>query len=456
MSDISELCRPKDEESLVRAVIDGMLDGRASAHQALLGVPALAFTHYPARDIWESILRVYNSGQMPDLPNLERDLMDNRKIKSEDGWFTYLHWLEGGTSSNEAALAASVIGLWQRRELWRLYQGHMDSVLNPLEDHLEIAQAVACESLRIIAGGADEPLDSGDAIVAMAESRLKFREDQEGSGKLAWFGIPILDGEPSAGGVPAAPGHVVIIPARPGVGKTAWAVQIAVETAKRSQNVLFCSLEMNRYELWGRIAGHVTDTKRGCYWHGNYSDYHVGRLRAQMTELNRIKVWDPARPSWSRIEAKIRGAALRGMNVCIIDHFSEINLAGLMGKGGKKFEAAGECAQRIKALAKDLGICIVLLAQFNREIPRGEMPGSEHLRETGELEQIAYSILALYRDAPAAKAPSIRDSGPDAPPPIQPQLRMAVIKNRDGKAGYQRRFDLDGAICKVRDMDDQP
>ena len=454
MTDISALCRPQDEEAMVRCTLDGILLGRASAHQVLLNVPPEALTSGRAREIWESALRLYRAGQAPDHPNLERDLHRAELCPTEQAWLNHLTWLDRDAYGDEEALGQAVIGYYQRRQMVSLYQQSAQDSTALLLDHLEIAQSTSAQSLRIIAGGDGEPISAGDTILDLIAHNMKFRADQEGAGRLVRFGIPILDGDPGEGGISGAPGHVVIVAARPGIGKTALAVQILGATADAGEPALYCSLELDRFEALQRIAGWVTDTRRGAYWSGTYNEYHTARLRAAKPVLDRIKVWDPPRPTWSRIEAKIRGAAQRGIRVAVIDHFSEINLSGLIPKGGKKFEGASECAQRVKALAKELSICIVLLAQLNREIPRGEIPGTEHLRESGELEQIAYSILALYRDAPSAssKVPSLR--GPDAPPPVLPQLRMAIIKNRDGKAGYTRRLDLDGATCRIRDTED--
>lgn len=446
------LCRPQDEEALVRSVMDGLQQGRSEAHTALLAVPPEAFTAFHARDVWEAIRSLYQAGALPDLPAIERELSRRRAVLDRDGWLKIRSWLVGEAWGDEGSLAQSVLALHQRRSLFGLYRCQAEHVLNPLEDHLEIAQSTAAESLRICAGGADEPEKSGDAIMRLVDSHLKFREDQEGGGKLAWFGLETLDGDPKDGGVIAAAGHVVIIAARPGIGKTALAVQIAGETLNHGEEVFVASLELSRYEFWSRLAGWVTDTRRGLYWAGTYAEYHVSRLKAKVPALNRVRVWDPSRPPWSRIEAKIRGAAMKGIRVVILDHFSEINFSGLAKGASKKYEAASECGQRIKALAKELGICLVLLAQLNREIPPGEIPGPEHLRETGELEQIAYSIILLYRDAPTRMSPSVRrgPQGPDAPQePPTPGLNYSLGKNRDGKANFHKALRFDGATCRL-------
>ena len=450
---IAKLTRPKDEQGLVRAVLDGILQGRDTAHHALLTVPVQAFASWQAKDVWEAMGSLYEASQVPDLPGIERTLLNNRKVESEEGWTNHLMWLESGTSiGDECALADSVLDLFQRRELWKLYRGQLDRIADTLDDHYAVAQETVHKSLAIVSNDQDEPEPSGDAICTLIENGLKFREDQTGAGKLAYFGIPILDGEPSEGGIPCAPGHVVIVASRAGIGKSALATQIAASSAHHGVKVFVASLELNKYEFWARLAAWETETGRGKFWAGTYNELQIAQLRSRKPILNLVSVWGPPRPHWSRLEAKIRGAALYGHKVVIVDHFSEINLSKMgAGKFGKKFENAAECAQRIKALAKELNICIVLLAQLNRDIPRGEMPGMENLRETGELEQVAYAIVALHRDE--AKPASSSDRGPDAPPPVDPPLKLIVLKNRDGKAFYTRKLSMNGATCRIDDLD---
>jgi replicative DNA helicase len=443
----ANLCRPSEEESLVCSVVDGLLSGDSEAHHALLSVPVEAFTSVRAREVWEAMGRLYRAGQAPDLPAIRRELWQTGR--SEDPHLT--DWLDAGTWGNIPAVSQVVTTLHQRRELFKLFQRASAETLNLVLDHQELAQATATQTLGIVATSqAQDTVNVWEAVDATIKAGLKFRESQDSGGKLAWFGIPILDGDPEEGGIPAAPGHVVIVAARPGLGKTALATQIVGASAIGGECVFMISLELGRWEMLQRLAGWFSDTRRGAFGHGTYCEFHAARLRGQKEALQRVRVWDPAGPSWSRIEAKIRGAAMKGFRVIVIDHFSEIDIKGLVPKGGKRSEGAMECARRMKVIAKELGICIVLLAQLNREVPPGEIPGTEHLRETGELEQIAYSILVLYYESRPSAGPSRKALGPDAPPPdVKPALRMALIKNRDGKAGYTRRLDFDGGSCRM-------
>lgn len=442
------LCRPADEESLVRSVVDGLLSGISEAHQSLLLIPVDAFTSPRAREVWEVVGAIYRKGQVPDMPAIQRELWRDGKAGTED--HQLMHWLDDGSYGDLVALTQLVMDLHQRRELFKLCQKSAAESLNPLLDHQETAQSLAGRALSLVAtSSTEDTCNAWEAISEKLDAGHKFRDSQEAQGKLAWFGLDVLDGDPEEGGIPAAPGHVVIVAARPGLGKTALATQIVGASAAKGEKVFMVSLELGRQEMLQRLAGWFSETRRGTFGNGTYGEYHTSRLRSQQGSISRIQVWDPAGPSWSRIESKIRGASMKGFRVVVIDHFSEIDIRALVPKGGQRREGAMECARRLKIVAKELNICIVLLAQLNREVPPGEIPGTEHLRETGELEQVAYSILMLYYEARTGTAGPKASRGPDAPPPDRPVLRMALVKNRDGRAGYSRRIDFDGGSCRM-------
>ena len=441
------LCRPADEEELVRSTVDGLLSGNAEAHQALLAVPLEAFTSHRARDVWSAVGTLYRKGQPPNIPSIERELWGaNRNGAAAD----LEQWINDSVNGDPTVLAKQVLTLFQRRELFRAFTRASQDCLNLLLDHQETTQALAAHSLGLVSGDIADTVNAWDAMEEKLEQHLKFRECQEHQSKLAWFGLEVLDGDPEDGGVPCAPGHLVIVAARPGLGKTALATQIVGATAHHGEKVFMVSLELGRDEMLQRLAGWFSSTRRGAFTHGTYTYFHSARLRAAKDDIRRVSIWDPAGPSWSRIEAKIRGAALNGFRVVVIDHFSEIDLRTLIPKSGQRREGAMECARRLKITAKELGICIILLSQLNREVPPGEIPGTEHLRETGELEQVAYSIIMLYHQGTDAAGGGRKARGPDADPPIaKPTLRFALVKNRDGKAGYSRALDFDGGSCRM-------
>ena len=166
MSDAyTNLCRPADEEALVRSVVDGLLCGHAEAHQALLSVPMEAFTSHRAREVWEVIGAIYRKGQVPDMPTIQRELWREGRSASEDHQLA--HWLDDGGYGDLAALSQLVMDLHQRRELFRLCQKASTESLNLLLDHQETAQALAGQALALISSSTTE--DTCNAWEAMRE-----------------------------------------------------------------------------------------------------------------------------------------------------------------------------------------------------------------------------------------------------------------------------------------------
>ena len=145
--------------------------------------------------------------------------------------------------------------------------------------------------------------------------------------------------------------------------------------------------------------------------------------------------------------AKIRGAVLRhGVKMVAIDYFGLIGRPD-PGKGSSPYYEAAKLSGQIRALAQTLGVCIVLLCQVNRDGAEGE-PGMEDLRETGQLEQDAQTILALYGAKPKngeiTPAPWERSNVPTKEP--EDATWIKVLKNRNGKAGFKFQVHFDGSI----------
>lgn len=443
-----KLVRPKDEAALVRAVVNGILDGRAEAHQALNLVPSDAFAGWLHKDIWEAVGSLIRSGSPPDIPSIERQLHNSGKLTNHDSWTRYESvLLDGHGWEDELNLANSVLSLYQRRELIKTYQKSIEEAGNLLSDHLAVAQNTMSTSLNIISGGIDEPERSGDSILGLVESKQRFVDNQDDPGKMLWFGVPSLDAESELGGLRAGAGNVILIAGRPGNFKTTWAIQALCSTAMKGEDILFVSLELNNMEVKEREAAWFTEVKRGNFHYGTYNEFAVGRLKANRDTMNRIHIWAPSKVTWSRLEAKIRGAALKGIKRIVIDHFGLISTDGIKMPAGAKIDSYKRyIAERMRELAKELQICILCLVQLNREIEKGKAPDMENLRETGALEEIAYSIIVLWAVESGVSAPSINGQQSDSNPT---QFWFRVVKNRDGKSFRNKQVNPDGSTCHI-------
>lgn len=447
---IEALIDPMAELGFIRGVQDGLTFGEASAHRAISEVPVAVITDRLNANYYQAVRRIYKRGELPEMDLVRLELQSMGVIEDERGWVPYLvKFSEASPSASPDGLGRKLLELAQRRKAYRVFGKASEDVLDSMQDHGDIIQQAAQQALEIMAGGGDEPTPAGDDILELMDRNERFTEDQHSS-KLAWFGIPDLDKD-----VRASAGELIIIAARPGKGKTALLVQTLSSTVLDREisdeetgqvepltghNCLFVSLELPKREVHARIASWFTRHRSGKFWAGHYGESERAVVLQNRLAMNRLFVWAaPSRTPWSRIEAKIRGAVIRkGVRVVAIDYFGLIGRPELQ-KGSTPYYQASELSGQIRSLAQQLGICIVLLCQLNREGAEGE-PGMEDLRETGSLEQDAQGILALYTTTGKVEP---MWKGVQKEPKTTTFLK--VLKNRNGRSGSRLELEFEGS-----------
>jgi replicative DNA helicase len=224
-------------------------------------------------------------------------------------------------------------------------------------------------------------------------------------------GIPVLDS--ALGGLRG--GQLAILAARPSVGKSALAVQVAVDCAKDGKRVLFISLEMSSSDLVTRILASELGSDFGKIVSGSLSqqDVEYGRGIATAFEKIPFELCDQRNLSIDRLVGLVRSrVANQGLDLLVIDY-----LGLLQGDRRKpRWEAITEISHSLKSLALAEEIPILCLAQLNRE-SEGEVPKLSHLRDSGAIEQDADVVMLLHRE---------RGEG---------DTELHLAKNRNGKVG---------------------
>lgn len=320
---------------------------------------------------------------------------------------------------------------------------------DPEINHVDLIQSFSKELLECLTFETNELSTAKDDLESYLETNKRFAIDQS-SGKLVFFGIPTLDVN-----VRASVQNIVIVAARPGVGKTAFLIQSLLETiVSGNQSCLFVSLELPKVEALSRIAAYLTNTPQGKFWAGTYSEQDKAIIYSKADSTAKLLIWEsPSRTAWSKIEAKIRHSVLHHqIRVVGIDYFGLIGKPD-MGRKAQAYELAAELSGRIRALCQELNIAIILLCQLNREGADG-MPGMEDLRETGQLEQDAQVILALWKTE--TKQPSEIEIKTGLATNLQKTdgviTQLKVLKNRNGRAGSVSQLLFDGAVNSFAQM----
>lgn len=240
-------------------------------------------------------------------------------------------------------------------------------------------------------GGPRLVRESVGAVLASIEAAYK-----AGAPRTLQSGLVDLDR--LTGGM--APGELVVLAGRPAMGKSALAGSIAWNAARTGKRVLYFSLEMTRAELAGRwvagLTGISTDRQRkgevaADEWAGIFE-------AAERVKEQPIVVDDQPRLAVAQMRQRARRVKRRhGLDLVIVDHLQLIRLGG---KQESRRVEVGEASGMLKALAKELGVPILLLSQLNRAVEGrdNKRPTLSDLKESGDIEQDADQVMFLYRE----------------------------------------------------------
>ena len=232
-------------------------------------------------------------------------------------------------------------------------------------------------------------------------------------------GLDVLD-KALGGGV--RPGMLVNIGARPSVGKTALALQIAQTVAAQGHPVLVFSMEMRAEDLTDRAVANLGRVSMGRLATGRFEDDDWDRVSQAAEAAARMKLFIDDRPALTL--SAIRSAAMRvrqqegGLALVAVDY---LQLAVATGSFSTRHHAVEQISRGMKALAKELGCAVLLLSQLTRDSEKGE-PELAHLKESGAAEEDGDIVLLLH--ATGRQAPEGGDL-----------LLVKVAKNRQGRRG---------------------
>lgn len=214
-------------------------------------------------------------------------------------------------------------------------------------------------------------------------------------------GIPTIDRE--NGGLHN--GQMIVLGARPSIGKSAFAGQMAVDVAKQGKRVGIISLEMSNTEIAARLAAIDTDTDFNVLYRGLYRDEReaknlYSRIASTTSQLP-IFVSDKTEVNIHQIRAKAEKLKRKeGLDFLIIDYLQLID--GEAVKGKNREQEVSQISRGCKIMAKEMEIPVMVLCQLNRQSVhrKGEerYPQLSDLRESGSIEQDADVVMFLHRD----------------------------------------------------------
>ena len=224
------------------------------------------------------------------------------------------------------------------------------------------------------------------------------------------------------------PGNLMILAARPSMGKTALALNIALNAARRMEKaVAVASLEMSKDEVADRILSLESMVELSHLSTGELMEEEWERIAEATVYLSRYPIFvsDDSMTTVADIKAKCR--RVENLGLVVIDYLQLIQSSGAnTGRNENRQQVVSEMSRMLKLMAKDLNVPVLCLSQLSRanEKRDNKRPMLSDLRESGAIEQDADVVMFLYREGYYNE---------DAD---EPNLAECIIaKNRHGETG---------------------
>lgn len=230
-------------------------------------------------------------------------------------------------------------------------------------------------------------------------------------------------------------GDLVIVGARPGMGKTSFAMNIAVNVAKTKRAVAIFSLEMSGEQLVNRILSSEALIDSTRLRTGQLKDEDWNNLASVASELSGCDIYIDDTSAITSTEMKSKLRRIPNLGLVVIDY---IGLMQSTSNSDNRAQQVGEISRNLKIMAKDFGIPIICCAQLNRGTEQrggdGKKPTLADLRDSGSIEQDADIVLFLYRDEYYKDISGNQNDDPNAPNTAN-TAEVIVAKNRHGSVG---------------------
>lgn len=197
------------------------------------------------------------------------------------------------------------------------------------------------------------------------------------------------------------PGDLILIAARPGCGKTSFAINSAKNSARKNFKNGFMSLEMVRHQIGNRFLSIISRVNGLKFRSGRFTSEDWERITDAAGKLSGLPVFVDDSPRASHIDIAKKSRALKrqsGLDILWIDYLGFVD--GDKTQRSKVYEVES-ITRSLKALAKELKIPVVLLCQLNRECEKrdNKRPQLSDLRDSGALEQDADLVMFFYNDS---------------------------------------------------------
>lgn len=381
-----------------QSVLGSMIIDKSAINTAVEIIRPEDFYKEANGEIYSAIIDLFNKNEPVDLITLQEELKRRDSLESIGG-VTYLANLSGGiaTSANTEYYCKIVD---EKSTLRKLIHSSNDIIGKAYEDSEEVNAIIESAEKNIFditQGSQREGFSPINEV--LLDSFAKIEEMAANKGGLTGLTTGFIDIDIKLSGLQKS--DLVLLAARPSMGKTALGVNIATNSAlKAGAKVAIFSLEMSKEQLVQRMIAGTAHVDLQKIISGRLDEGEWLNIINSMAPLSSANVYidDTAGISLMEMKAKCRRLKIeKGLDLIMIDY---LQLMQMEGRQESRQQEISSISRGLKGLAKEMECPVVALSQLSRapELRADHRPILSDLRESGAIEQDADVVLFLYRD----------------------------------------------------------
>ena len=421
---------PPQAIDLEEAVIGAMLIDKKGVDEVIDILQPEAFYKEANQHVFSAIHELFETSEPIDLLTVSARLRKMGLLEKVGGDF-YLVQLSKkvSTSAHIEFHARIILQKYIQRSLIKISNEIIDNAYKESIDVFDLLDEAESKLYDVTQGNIKKSSESAQNLVIQAKKRIEDIAKRDGLSGVA-TGFEKLDALTSGW----QPSDLIIIAARPGMGKTALTLSMARNIAvTKNIPVAFFSLEMSSVQLITRLISSETGLSSEKLRTGKLASHEWEQLNVKVGDLERAPLFIDDTPSLSIFDLRAKARRLssqHGIKLIIVDYL-QLMTAGTSNKTGNREQEISTISRNLKALAKELDIPVIALSQLSRAVEtRGgtKRPLLSDLRESGAIEQDADIVSFIYRP----EYYGIDEWDDDERTSSEGQAELIVAKHRNG------------------------
>lgn len=388
---------PPQAVDLERVVLGAMLIDKKGVDEVIDILHKEAFYVEAHQHIFEAIYDLFQETKPIDILTVSNLLKQKNKLEKVGGDYYLIDLSRAvGSSAHIEFHARIILQKFVQRSLIKISTEIIEEAYGDNQDVFDLLDSAEARLYEVTQGNLKRSAESAQDLVIQAKKKIEEISNKEGLSGIA-SGFERLDAVTSGW----QPSDLIIIAARPGMGKTALTLSMARNIAVNSgQPVAFFSLEMSSVQLITRLISSETGLRSEKLRTGKLEKHEWEQLNVKVKALEKAPLYIDDTPSLSIFDLRAKArrlASQHDIKLIIIDYL-QLMTAGSSQKGGNREQEISTISRNLKALAKELNVPVIALSQLSRAVEtRGgsKRPLLSDLRESGAIEQDADIVSSI-------------------------------------------------------------